>query len=193
MPKNHYELLLNFLLMSLLLLMAGCATSNYQKNDKPPQIDRISEAELARILPQPIAVLSLDDLVALTKQGASADQIIEKIKTSNSFYDLTPSQSIALSQQGVDSKVLDYIHTSRELALRNSIADEINKREKEKQAEIEKLKRRQANQQLQQQRLYDPFCSGYYRLHPYGYGAYGSRFGSRFGVGAGYVRPWGCW
>jgi hypothetical protein len=181
--------ILGLLGVSFLLVLAGCATSNYQQNMKSPQIDRISEAELARIMPVPVAALSLDEVVKLSQAGNSADQIIEKIKTSNSLYDLTPSQTIALSQQGVDPKVLDHMHTSRELALRNSIADEINKREKEKRDALEKLKR----QQLLQQRFYDPFCRSYYGFYPYGYGAYGSRFGSHFGLGAGYPRPWGCW
>ncbi len=182
--------MINLLFVSFLLLVSGCATSNHQKNVKLPQIDRISEAELARLAPMPVAALTLGDIVRLSKDGSSADQIIEKIKASNSIYELTPSQSVELSQQGVDNKVLDYMQTSRELAWRNSIADEINKRDKVQRAEIEKLKRQQANQQLLQQRLYDPFCHG---LYPYGYGYYGPRFGSRFGIGAGYVRPWGCW
>lgn len=181
---------LGLLGVSFLLVLAGCATSSQQQNMKSPQINRISEAELARIIPVPVTALSLDEVVKLSQAGNSADQIIEKIKTSNSLYDLTPSQTITLSQQGVDPKVLDYMHTSRELALRNSIADEINKREKEKRDALEKLKRQQL---LQQQRFYDPFCRSYYGFHPYGYGAYGSRFGSRFGLGTGYARPWGCW
>lgn len=176
--------------VSFLLVLSGCATSGHQQNTKSPQIDRISEAELARIMPIALATLSLDDVVKLSQTGDSAEQIIEKIKTSNSLYDLTPSQAIALSQQGVDPKVLDYMHTSRELALRNSIADEVNKRDKEKRDALEKIKRQQL---LQQQRFYDPFCSSYYGFHPYGYGAYGSRFGSHFGFGGGYARPWGCW
>lgn len=181
---------LGLLGVSFLLVLAGCATSSQQQNMKSPQINRISEAELARIMPVPVTALSLDEVVKLSQAGNSADQIIEKIKISNSLYDLTPSQTITLSQQGVDPKVLDYMHTSRELALRNSIADEINKREKEKRDALEKLKRQQL---LQQQRFYDPFCRSYYGFHPYGYGAYGSRFGSHFGFGGGYARPWGCW
>lgn len=182
-----------FILMFLFsLVISGCATNSQQSQANSQKIDRISEAELARIMPQPVATLSVDDLVKLTKEGDTADQIIEKIKTSNSSYDLTPSQIIALSQQGVDSKVLDYIHISRELALRNSVADEINKREKSKRAELEKLKRQQWLQQ--QQRIYDPFCGyGYYGFQPYGYGAYGSHFGRRFGAGAGFAAPFGCW
>lgn len=178
--------LLIILLISL--VMSACASNGQQAHGQAPQIDRISDEELARIMPKPVAALSLDDLVKRSKEGATADQIIEKIKASNSLYDLTPSQSVELNKQGVDSKVLDYMHASREQALRNNVADEINKREKAKRAELEKLK----NQQLQQQQLYDPFCRyGAYGMRPYGYGAIGSR--SRFGFGAGFGRPLGCW
>lgn len=169
-------------------LVSGCATN--QPGTVTPQIDRISAEELARIIPQPVAKLTLDDLVRLTKEGSSADQIIEKIKASDSMYDLTPSQSVALSKQGVDATVLDYIHTSRELAVRNNLADEINRREKQKRAELAKLK----NELWQQQRFYDPYCRfGHYGLTPYGYGAYGSRYGSHFGIGTGFGHPWSCW
>lgn len=172
-----------FFIIFLSLVMLACAT-NGQQSQKNPPIDRISEAELARILPQPIATLSLDDLVKLTKEGNTPQQIIEKIQMSNSYYDLMPSQSVELNKQGVDHAVLDYIHMSRELALRNNVADEINQIEKNKRAEIEKLKR--------QQYFYDPFCGyGPHGFYPYGYGAYGSRYGSGFGLG--FSRSWGCW
>ena len=175
------------------LLAAGCATTSYDRagdgaNDGP-RIDRISAEELARIIPQPVAKLSLDDLVRLSQAGNNAEQIIAQIKATDSMYDLTPTQSLELSAKGVDVKVLDFIHEQRELALRNNLADEINRREKQKQAELAKLKSRL----WQQQRYYDPFCRGYYGLSPYGYGGYGSRFGSHFGLGAGVGMPLGCW
>ena len=167
-------------LMFGMLLLSGCATQGQQAQ----QIDRISEEELARIMPKPVAVLSLDDIVKLTKEGATADQIIEKIKSSDSTYDLSPSQSVMLSKQGVDNKVLDYIHESRELAVKNSIADEINKREKNKRIELERLKR----QQRQYQYYYDPFC-----FYPYGFYPYGAYYGRYYGFGAKFGRSWGCW
>lgn len=170
-----------FLMLMVSLVMSGCASQNQQRSAQSPPIDRISEEELARIMSKPVATLSLDDLIRLTKEGATADQIIEKIKASESFYELTPSQSVALSRQGVDDKVLDYIYASRERAIRNNVADEINKREKAKRDELEKLKR--------QQSLYDPFC----RFGPYGFYPYGAYYGPHFGLGAGFSRRWGCW
>ena len=168
--------------------MLACATSE-QQAQKYSQIDRISEEELARILPEPIATLSLEDLVKLSKEGNTSDQIIEQIKLSNSYYDLKPSQSVELSKQGIGYKVLDYIHMSHERALRNNVADEINTIEKNKRAEIEKLKREQES--------YDPFCTympyGFYPYRYGGYGAYGSRYGYGSGFGMGFSRYSGCW
>lgn len=176
------------ILLMLSILTIGCAT-NAQLSETP-QIDRISAEELERILPKPHPVLSLDEIVLLSKQGVSDEQIIQKIKESESSYALTPSQSVDLSNQGVSKNVLDYMHISHELALRNKLAEEINKRERDKQAELEKLKR----QMLNRQRLQDPFCRYHpFGFYPYGFGAFGSRFGPRFGMGAGYMSPWGCW
>lgn len=176
---------LGLLMVAGSLLMSGCASQNYASQMKSPQIDRISEAELARIMTEPVAALSLDDLVKLSKEGATANEIIEKIKQTNSMYDLSPSQSIRLHEQGLDNQVLDYIHLSREQAVRNNVADEINKREKSKRDELDKLKRLQS----QQQRMYDPFCN----YGPYGFSPYGAYYGRRFGMGARFGRPWGCW
>lgn len=170
----------HFLWVLLVLgAISGCATNGQNGNHYPPKIDRISEEELNRIMPKPVAAVSLDDLVKLSKEGVSADQIIEKIKASHSAYDLTPSQSVDLNKQGVDAKVLDYMHASRAEALRNNVADEINKRESNKRAEVERLKRQQWLEQ--QQWFYDPM---------FGYGAFGPGFGyspfgyrPRFGFG----------
>jgi hypothetical protein len=170
--------------------LAACASNNQYSAAGSQKIDRISEEELARIMPKPIASLSLDDLVSLAKSGVTADTLIEKIRASNSSYDLTPSQVIDLNKQGVDNKVLDYIHTSRELALRNNVAEEINQREKIKRAELEKLKQQQWLER--QQRMYDPFCGYGYYGRPFGYGSFGSRFGHRSRFGASFGFPLGC-
>lgn len=173
------------------LTLAACASSSQYSGASSQKIDRISEAELARIMPKPIATLSLEDLVNLTKSGIKADELIEKIRLSNSSYDLTPSQVVDLNKQGVNNKVLDYIHTSRELALRNQVAEEINQREKSKRVELDKLKQQQL--QDRQLRTYDPFCGYGYYGRPYGYGAFGSRFGHRSRFGASFGFPLGCW
>ena len=168
-------------LVLAILLLTNCAT---QGTPQTPKVERISEEELQRILPKTQAKLSLDAIVQLSKDGLSATQIIEKIKLSDSYYDLSPSQSLLLSKQGVPTEVLDYMHTSQEARLRNNVADEINKREKQKREVQEALKREQRNQQY-----YPPYW-GYGGFGPYGFYRYGY---GRFGWGAGFGRPFGWW
>lgn len=161
---NKQSLMLSTVLLTALL--AGCASTA----PREVAVDRLTPEEVAQITPAATPTLSLDEIVSLTQQKVSSDEIVAKIKASNSQYDLTASQIVDLSKQGVDSKVLDYIQTEREKARLNSLADEINKREKANKEAQEKLK-----QQAWRNR-YDPFYDPFY--HPfYGYGPYwGSHF-----------------
>ncbi len=163
-----------YIAIGLMVLLAGCATTGSQE----PQIKRISAEELDRIMPKPVPNISLEDLVALSKI-TPPEQLIEKLKASNTQYDLTPSQVVDLSKKGVDPKVLDYIHTARENAVRDGFADEINKREKQKQLEKQRLQR-----QYNSYRYYDPF---------WGYGGYGPYWNRGFygpGWGGGFRYGW---
>lgn len=174
------------ILIIIMLLMTGCATTGESQQNK---IARITPEELAALLPEPIATVTLDEIVSDSKQGKSPDDIIAKIKESNSRYDLSSSQVLDLNKQGVHSSVLDYIQQSNNLAKQNAIADEINRREQEK-AELQK--------QLQQERLrsdrfYDPFWGPRYRFfygHPIGPAGRYWR-GSGFGWGLSFGHPFG--
>jgi len=159
------------ILMVSLLTLSGCAsTGNGQA-----QAERITPEQLAKILPPPVATVTLDEIVAESKQGKTSDEIIAKIKASNSRYELTPTQTLDLSKQGVDVKVLDYMHQSNELAKQNAIADEMNKREQEKRVAQKQLQRERALAQSQYYDYFDgPFYNPYYN---YGYSPYwGSHF-----------------
>jgi hypothetical protein len=162
--------ILMILIVSLLIL-SGCASTGAGYG----QVDRITPEQLAKILPPPIATVTLDEIVAESKQGKTSDEIIAKIKASNSRYELTPTQTLDLSKQGVDVKVLDYMHQSNELAKQNAIADEMNKREQEKRVAQKQLQRERALAQSQYYDYFDgPFYNPYYN---YGYRPYwGSHF-----------------
>jgi hypothetical protein len=152
-------------------MLAGCAST--AQHDA--QIRRISPDELERIMPKPEPNLSLDEIVRLSKAGTSPELIIEKIKATHSQYDLTPSQSVDLSKQGVSAKVLDYMHSSHEQAVRDGFADEINKREKTKRDEQERLRREY--ELRARPYYYDPFWGYGYGPYPYwGYPFYGPSF-----------------
>jgi hypothetical protein len=158
--------------LAALLLLASCASTPPQA----PQIQRISPEELERIMPKPVPNLTLDEIVKLSHAKVSADEIIQKIKDSQSQYNLTPAQILELSQKGVDTKVLEDIQAVHEQAVRDSFAEEIQKREKEKLLEQEKLKR----EYQMRYPYYDPFWGyprwGYPRPYFYGPGMY-YRFG----------------
>ena len=173
-----------FLMLSL-LLFAGCASTGTKHN----QVERITPEELAKLLPPAVATVSLDEIVADSKAGKNTDEIIAKIKNSNSRYELSPTQVLDLNKQGVDVKVLDYIQQSNELAKQNAIAEEINRREQEKAEAEKQLQRERA---LNNTRYYDPFWGPYYGGY-YGRGFYGPGYwrGSGFGWGLGYGHRFG--
>ena len=167
-----------------LAMLTGCASTGSNAG----RVERITPEELAKILPAPVATIPLSEIVTDSKQGKKADEIIAKIKASNSRYALTPSQVLNLNQQGIDIKVLDYIQQSNELAQQNAIAEELNKREKEKRATQKLLNQQRDLNRNYNNRYYDPFFGGFYGRPYYGYG---SRFGHRFGFGLGYGYPFG--
>ncbi len=154
-----------------MLMLSGCASTGSGQG----QVDRITPEQLAKILPPPVATVTLDEIVVDSKQGKTVDEIIAKIKASNSRYELTPTQTLDLSKQDVDIKVLDYMHKSNELAKQNAIADELNKREQDKRVAQKQLQRERALAQSYYNDYYDgPFYNPYYN---YGYNPYwGSHF-----------------
>jgi len=155
---------------ALLLSLLGCATAPAPP-DAAPAIARLSPEELARLLPAPLASLSLVEIVRMSKAGVSAKDIIARIRETNSHYELSASRAIDLHAQGVDKEVLDYIQSARAQELRDRVAEEINQRE---QRHAEELRREQALRYNLP--YYDPWPGAYpgygwgpaYPFRPYG-------------------------
>ncbi len=171
------------ILIAVVLTISACASSGARYGNVD---SRITPEEMAKMMPPPVATLSLDEIVSDSKQGKTADEMIAKIKASNSRYALTPSQSLDLSQKGVDVKVLDYMHQSNEAAKQNAMADEINKREKAKRIAQERLEQ---EREFMRDDYYDGFWGprfgGFYG--PYGYPYYGNPYmAPRWGWGLSY-------
>lgn len=162
--------------VSLLLgVLAGCASQPPQ----PLQIDRISPEQLAALVPPAQSTLTLEQVVAMSKQGKSDAEIIEAIKQSQSRYSLAPSEVLDWHQKGISKGVLDYMQHANALAEQNAIADEINKREKARVESEAKLKRERDMARL---RSMDPWFYG-------GPGFYGGPWGYRPYWGGGW-RYW---
>lgn len=154
------------------IVLAGCANTG----QPPPQANQVSQQELDRLWIKGAPNLPLEEVVKLSKNGQTPTQIIQRIKETNSTYDLTPTQVLDLSKQGVNQQVLEYIHTSREAFVRNNVADELNKREFIRQQQELNLRR-----QMMMSPMYDPFMYGGFYRYPYG---------SRFGLGGGMRFGW---
>lgn len=148
--------LLRLLLISTLALsLLGCATAS-----APPvgsgAIARLSPEDLARLLPKPEPKLPPAELVRMSKEGATAKDVIARIRETGSRYDLSASQMIDLHAQGVSAEVLDYIQSARAQELRDRVAEEINQRE---QRHAEELRREQALRR--DSPYFDPWWPGY--------------------------------
>ncbi len=166
------------ILISLLALsLLGCATASAPPN-APGTIARLTPDELARLLPRPNPKLALSELVRMSQQGATAADIIARIKQTGSRYDLKPSQAIELHAQGVSAEVLDYIQSAREQDLRDRMAEEIDQREQRYAEEL-----RRAQDLLRDNYYCDPWWPAYpgygwnrgYPALPYGGGFYWRR------------------
>lgn len=91
------EMNIKTILISLvLILVTGCASTG---NSRQGQIERITPEELALLLPSPIATYTLEALVVDAKKGKTPDEMIAKIKESESRYELTSSQVLDLNNK----------------------------------------------------------------------------------------------
>jgi hypothetical protein len=166
LAKGIGQKMKKILLIIAFTSLAGCATVGAEKApQKVQKIDRLSEEQLAQILPTPVSQLSFEALVAMSQEGLPAQAVIGQLKETDTAYDLTPSQMLDLNQKGVDIKVLDYLHESRMNTLRNKLTDVVSERDKKKNNQITLLKRELRFQSM----MADPFCrSGFPRVYPYG-------------------------
>lgn len=156
----------NLLLIIALSGLVGCATvGTEQAPQKVEKIDRLTEEQLAQIIPPPVSQLSFEALVAMSQDGLPAGAVIGQLKETDTAYDLTPSQMLDLNKKGVDIEVLDYLHESRIATMRNKLTTVVSEREKKKNEQIRLLKRELRFQSM----MADPFCrSGFPRIYPYG-------------------------
>ena len=149
------------LVVIIAFFLSACATGAGMTQS---EVKRITPDELAKLMLQPEATYTLEAIVTDAKSGKTSGEIIAKLKSSESLYDLKVSDVLRLNQQGVDVEVLDYMQESNALAKQNYLAEEINKREHEKEKALKALNNELL---LQMNRYYDPFWRpyGYYQNH----------------------------
>ena len=169
-------------LSTLLLMLAACASNGPQ----PGSVQRLSPEELARIRPVAKPVVGLEEIIARTKTGQSADTIIARLKDTGTVHVLTSAQIVELSRQGVDQKVIDYLAEVQEKARQATLTTQLADRDAQAAAQLEQ--ERQRRMALQHQ--YDSWYWGF------SYGPWGPRPGIGWGRGYYYdpfFRPWRRW
>ena len=127
---------------ALTALAPGCAEAPLA----PPKIDRISAEQLEALLPQPVAALPLEQVVALARQGIAADEIISRIAASASRYRLSAGQILELAAQGVPRELLDHMVAAERRQIFDDMAAEANRREEACNQRIEQELRHCRNQ-----------------------------------------------
>jgi len=98
--------------VAMVLGVAGCATTpGVGRRDAAgnPVLERLTPEQWAQITPQAPVRLSVPTLVALSRQGTSADAIINRYYQTGTRLRLGDEQLAALRAEGLDQGVLDYI------------------------------------------------------------------------------------
>lgn len=83
-----------------------------------PLLARLTPAEWAQIGPRASVRLSVQALIALSQQGVGPDEIIRRYDQTGTRLKLTEAQLAALRKEGVDQRVLDYIASAEQDAVR---------------------------------------------------------------------------
>lgn len=96
----------------LLVLVAGCASTP----PAPPRIDRLPAAPAAGA-PSATAALSLDDIVAMARAGATPESVVQRWREDGARLRLSAASLIDLHARGVPPPVLDALLAAREAAL----------------------------------------------------------------------------
>ena len=107
------------------MLLAACAGVPVE----PPRIERLSAEQLEARVPTPAAALPLEQVVALSKQGVAAAEIVERIKSSASRYRLSATQLVELAREGVALAVLDHLVAAERQRIFEELAADANQRD----------------------------------------------------------------
>lgn len=124
------------------VLLPGCADTPLA----PPKIDRISAEQLEARLPQPVAALPLEQVVALARQGFATEEIISRMVASASRYRLSAGQILELAAQGVPREVLDHMVAAERRQIFDDMAADANRRDEACNLRIEQELRHCRNQ-----------------------------------------------
>jgi|GEM_PF-3922191 len=127
--------------------------SNYPSNER--KIERLSPEALAKIQPafQPmVAKLSLEEIVAMKKSGATNEAIIQRIRETQSNYRLAGRDIIYLHNAGVSSVVIDLMLDAERQTVLDAANAEMDRRDEQRneqhREELQRLEQQCRSQML---------------------------------------------
>lgn len=177
------------LALAFIPVLAACASVPSHERDAAgnPKLERLAGQGLPRSGPPAQMRLSLDDLVAMSRGGASVEEITTRIYQTGSRFNLSEADRRSLRERGVDERVIGFIDNYERDAQRTAAITA--------QADREAQARRR-RETIERYPYYEPYWSNPYspyapywgpRVFPYG--GYGwSRWGSGWygGIGIGF-------
>ncbi|MBL8377955.1 MAG: hypothetical protein JNM79_08810 [Burkholderiales bacterium] len=169
--------------LALSALLGACASTTPERGS----VQRLAPEDLARLAPAPNPKLPLDQVVALSRGGSPPAAIIEQLRATGTFYNLTPEQIVGLSKQGVDQSVINYLVDAQERARQATLITQLADRDAQAARQLEAERQRR----LQAQRRYDPFFYDPFWPRPY-YG-WNHRGGWNWGIHGGIGPYWRRW
>lgn len=113
-------------MLLLAIAAAGCASA---PPPPAPKIERLTGAALEAKIPPPAASLAIDDIVAMAKRGASAQDIIAGIDASHSHYRLKAGQIATMIKAGVPADVVDHMMDTERRRIFDDMAADISRRD----------------------------------------------------------------
>ncbi len=167
---------LTFILCAMLI---GCAATPGQRdaagNPELVRLDAAGAAFAARQAPHP---LSIEDVLALARQGHPPEEIVARMRATGTRLAMDPAQQTALRRQGASATLVDALVAAEAEAKRTDRLTE----------EADRAAERRAAERARQE-AYRAWSADPYWMwpHPYlGYGWYGHRRDWYGGIGWGW-------
>lgn len=163
---------LNSLILSLLVVaaavsMTGCSTAG----PRTVPLERMTLEQLAALQPLRNPVLTIQDVIALSRAGTAPEEIIERLRKSHAAYLFRAPQIAELGKQGVDQAIVDYIADAQDRARQATLLTERADREADQARRLDQERGRRGARPLYYgyPSIGTAWSSGYYSPFSFGY------------------------
>lgn len=167
----------------LITLLTGCASHVAQRDATgSPSLQRLSSAELAERAKQVPSILGVPDIVALSREGHAADEIVARMRATGSRLQMSRDQQSILRQHGVpDATIAALVDAEAEAQRTDRITAEADRAATRKQHD-------EARREIYRSYSYDPYWG--WPHSSLGYGWHRGHSGWHSGIGWGWGWGW---